>query len=49
MRFRSSSGRHEWRPYNRRHQPLQFELDGETFAGQTLDFAIQPGLLRMLL
>jgi YegS/Rv2252/BmrU family lipid kinase len=29
--------------------PLYFELDGETFAGSTLDFAIQPGLLRMLL
>jgi len=29
--------------------PLRFELDGETFAGSTLDFAIQPGLLRMLL
>lgn len=29
--------------------PLHFELDGETFNGQMLDFTLHPGLLKMLL
>ncbi|MDX2138451.1 MAG: diacylglycerol kinase family lipid kinase [Chloroflexota bacterium] len=29
-------------------QPIHFELDGETFSGRNLSFAIQPGLLHML-